>query len=83
MTIGAIIKGEIGIIKKDIIYTGDALNTTARIQSECNNYSVRALISEDLVTKLNQDVNFSYTEIGKLKLRGKQAPIKLSAFNFK
>lgn len=81
--IGEVTTGEIGIIKKDIIYTGDALNTTARIQSECNNYGVRALISEELATKLNQDPNFSFTEIGKLKLRGKQDAIQLFAINFK
>lgn len=76
-------KGEIGIIKKDIIYTADALNTAARIQSECNNYGVRALISEDLVVKLNLEINFSFIEIDKLKLRGKQDAIQLFAINFK
>jgi adenylate cyclase len=81
--IGEVTTGEIGIIKKDIIYTGDALNTTARIQSECNNYGVRALISEDLVIKLNPDPIFSFTEIGKLILRGKQDAIQLFAINFK
>jgi len=81
--IGEVTTGEIGIIKKDIIYTGDALNTTARIQSECNNYGVRALISEDLVIKLNPDANFSFVEIGKLILRGKQEAIQLFAINFK
>lgn len=81
--IGEVTTGEIGIIKKDIIFTGDALNTTARIQSECNNYGVRALISEDLVIKLNPDPIFSFTKIGKLTLRGKQKAIKLFAINFK
>ncbi len=81
--IGEVTTGEIGIIKKDIIYTGDALNTTARIQSECNNYGVRVLISEDLVIKLNPDPIFSFTEIGKLILRGKQDAIQLFAINFK
>jgi adenylate cyclase len=77
------LEGAIEIIKKDIIYNGDALNTTARIQSECISYGVRALISEDLVTKLNQDTNFSFSETGKLKLRGEQDAIQLFAINFK
>ncbi len=81
--IGEVTTGEIGIIKKDIIYTGDALNTTSRIQSECNNYGARALISEDLVIKLNSDPFFSLTEIGKLILRGKQDAIQLFAINLK
>jgi len=81
--IGEVTTGEIGIIKKDIIYTGDALNTTARIQSECNNYGVRALISKDLVIKLNPNPIFSFNKIGKLTLRGKQNAIQLFAINFK
>ena len=81
--IGEVTTGEIGIIKKDIIYTGDALNTTARIQSECNNYGARALISEDLVIKLNTNPIFTFTEIAKLILRGKQDAIQLFAINFK
>lgn len=80
--IGEVTTGEIGIIKKDIIYTGDALNTTARIQSECNNYGARALISKDLVIRLNPDPSFSLVEIGKLILRGKQDAIQLFAINF-
>jgi adenylate cyclase len=81
--IGEVTTGEIGIIKKDIIYTGDALNTTARIQSECNNNKSRALISEDLVVKITPDPKFSFSEIGKLILRGKQDAIQLFAINFK
>jgi adenylate cyclase len=53
--IGEVTTGEIGIIKKDIIYTGDVLNTTARIQAECNNYSAKVLISSDLLEKLPKE----------------------------
>ncbi len=74
--------GEIGIIKKDIIYTGDVLNTTARIQRECNNYDTRALISEDLVKKLSPKDNFNHTKIGKLLLRGKKEAIQLHSIEF-
>ena len=37
---GSVMAGEVGVIKKDIIYSGDVLNTTARIQEQCNQYSV-------------------------------------------
>jgi adenylate cyclase len=33
---GEVISAEIGDLKRDLIYSGDVLNTTARIQSECN-----------------------------------------------
>ncbi|MBT8314785.1 MAG: adenylate/guanylate cyclase domain-containing protein, partial [Maribacter sp.] len=43
--LGEVTTGEIGRIKKDIIFTGDVLNTTARIQSLCNDLQVDNLIS--------------------------------------
>ena len=75
--IGEVTTGEIGIIKKDIIYTGDVLNTTARIQAECNNYDSKVLISKDLYKQLPKKNGFVFNKIGKLILRGKAEPIKL------
>jgi adenylate cyclase len=80
--IGEVTTGEIGIIKKDIIYTGDILNTAARIQSECNNYNSRLLASEDLKSKLLHDANLKIKEIGKLKLRGKTEAVNLFDVRF-
>ena len=80
--IGEVTTGEIGIIKKDIIYTGDVLNTTARIQAECNNYNAKVLISNDLLKKLPKENEFSFTNIGKLTLRGKSEEIKLYSVDF-
>ncbi|WP_131453958.1 adenylate/guanylate cyclase domain-containing protein [Neotamlana sedimentorum] len=37
--VGEVTTGAIGRIKKDVIFTGDTLNTTARIQSLCNELS--------------------------------------------
>ena len=80
--IGEVTTGEIGIIKKDIIYTGDVLNTTARIQAECNNYKAKVLISNHLLKKLPKGNEFSFTNIGKLTLRGKSEEIKLYSVDF-
>jgi adenylate cyclase len=75
--IGEVTTGEIGIIKKDVIYTGDVLNTAARIQGQCNNYNSRILISEDIKHKLLDDSSFLLTNIGKLTLKGKMKAIEL------
>src|SRR4030095_7827876 len=37
---GKVTTGEIGDIKKEIIFTGDVLNATSRIQALCNTYHV-------------------------------------------
>ena len=50
---GKVTTGEIGVIKKDIIFTIDVLNTTARIQGLCNTYKVDILISGDLIKELD------------------------------
>ncbi|RZK01060.1 MAG: adenylate/guanylate cyclase domain-containing protein, partial [Flavobacterium sp.] len=42
---GKVTTGEIGVIKKEIIFTGDVLNTTARIQELCNHLEVPIIIS--------------------------------------
>ncbi len=75
--IGEVTAGEIGIIKKDIIYTGDVLNTTARIQSECNTYNSKTLISEKLYDKLTEEGGYSFVKIDKLLLEGKKEHIQL------
>ncbi len=64
--------GEIGVLKKEIAFSGDVLNTTARIQSECNKYNTDLLISKDLLESINLDSTFDVKEIGEIELRGKQ-----------
>lgn len=77
--IGEVTTGEIGIIKKNIFHTGDILNTTARIQAECNTYNSKTLISEKLKNKLQETDSFSFLKIEKLVLRGKKEAIQLYA----
>ncbi len=80
--IGEVTIGEIGIIKKDIIYTGDVLNTTARIQAECNTYGAKALISGKLLEELQKEDPITFTQIGTLTLRGKTEAIQLYSVVF-
>jgi len=75
--LGPITTGEIGVIKKEIVFTGDVLNTTARIQGKCNEHRVDILISEDLKIQLPPDYSYTYREIGSCKLRGKNEEVKL------
>lgn len=75
--LGLVTTGEIGIIKKNIIYTGDVLNTTSRIQAECNTYNVKILISNQLATKLESNGTIKWIPIADIKLRGKNESIQL------
>jgi len=74
---GKVTTGEIGVVKKEIIFTGDVLNTTARIQSICNAHEVDILISNDLLFKLNTGDEYTLKEIGKCELKGKDKKIDI------
>jgi adenylate cyclase len=74
---GKVTTGEIGVIKKDITFSGDVLNTTARIQGLCNTYKVDILISENLMKNIYLESQFKIIELGENELRGKDEKIKL------
>ncbi|MEO1054577.1 MAG: adenylate/guanylate cyclase domain-containing protein [Bacteroidota bacterium] len=74
---GEVTTGEVGTVKKDIIFTGDVLNTTSRMQELCNKFGVNLLISEKLLDKLSYEDMFDVVELGDIELRGKQQKIKL------
>ena len=74
---GKVTTGEIGALKKEIIFTGDVLNSTARIQGLCNQYNVDLLISDDLMKSLDLDSEFRIKSLGKNELRGRVENIEL------
>ncbi len=75
---GYVVVGEIGVVKRDIVYSGDVLNTAARIQQKCNELGVNILLSNYLLDKLNlQADTFEPKKIGGMELRGKEKKIML------
>ena len=75
---GFVMAGEIGVVKRDIAYSGDVLNTTARIQAKCNELGVNVLISKYLLDTLESLPElFNPKEIGEIALRGKQESVML------
>ena len=75
--IGMVTTGEIGTIKKDIIFTGDVLNTTARIQGLCNHYKVDLLLSAELTGRLSLPAGYQLIALGESELRGRDEKINL------
>jgi len=75
---GKVIAGEIGIIKRDITFSGDVLNTAARIQGKCNEYRVKILSSDELLQKLSYDDVYKRIQIGAIELKGKETKVALS-----
>jgi len=80
--IGTAMIGEIGVIKKDIAFSGDALNTTSRIQAKCNEYGVDLLVSEELIANLNlSEKEYALQNIGIVHLRGRTKAVTLFSIN--
>ena len=77
---GGVTTGEIGVLKKEIIFTGDVLNTTARVQSLCNTYQLDLLISGQLLKLLQLNSLPTIQAIGETELRGRDEKIMLYTF---
>ena len=76
---GKVTTGEIGVLKKEIIFTGDVLNTTARIQGLCNQFNIEILVSNDLIKKLDLYPLYQIKSLGENKLRGRDETMELFA----
>jgi adenylate cyclase len=75
---GEVTVGEIGIIKKDLTFSGDVLNTTSRIMAFCKEYGRKLLISEKLFHYLAAvDEHFEFEKMGEELLRGKSEKTKI------
>jgi adenylate cyclase len=72
---GEVISAEIGDLKRDLVYSGDVLNTTARIQSECNRLEARLLVSAELFGRLVLPPGVKAENVGEIDLRGKRHAI--------
>ena len=75
--LGEVISAQIGDIKREIIYNGDVLNTSARIQEQCNVFQREILISGALLNQLDIKNEYHTERIDTIKLRGKENPIEL------
>lgn len=77
MHYGKVSTGTVGTLKKEIIYTGDVLNTASRIEGLCNKHEVDLLLSKSLVDMLPLNDTFQAKRIGEISLRGKTTEVML------
>ncbi len=75
--VGNVMVGEMGVVKREIAYSGDVLNTAARIQAHCNELESDLLVSEPFALLLSQVSQVTVTPIGDIPLRGKAKPMRL------
>jgi adenylate cyclase len=79
---GEVTAGVIGIIKKDLVYSGDTLNTTARIRSKCHELDESFVVSEDFLNEFSTPFAYKVNEIGEMELKGRTEKEKLYSVIF-
>ncbi len=76
--IGTVTVGQVGIIKKDLVMSGDAINTAARIRSACTELNQKFLLSKDMYDLLDIK-EWQAESLGQVDLKGKNQTIELFA----
>ena len=71
-------KGEIGIVKKDLTMSGDAMNTAARIRTQSGELNQKIIGSADFVTNIGLK-DFQMESLGFIDLKGKKEALELFA----
>ena len=74
---GKVVSAQIGDLKREIVYNGDVLNTTARIRDECNKYQRDCLVSGSLMHRLKSIDDFQWERLNVVTLRGKETEVEL------
>jgi adenylate cyclase len=78
---GPVVTGEMGTVRKEIVFLGDTVNTTARIQEMCRQTGDRVLASADLIDRLELPLGIAKRGLGDLHLRGKERDVALYALS--
>lgn len=68
---GEVTAAEIGVIKRDIAYHGDVINTSSRVQGMCNVLHHDLLITGSIISNENPPKGFEIKSVGRHNLKGK------------
>ena len=76
---GEVVTAEVGDLKRDIVHSGDVVNTAARIEGECRPRGRRLLVSAALMDRMPAPDDAAVEVLGPAALRGKAEPVALVA----
>jgi adenylate cyclase len=78
MHAGAVTVGQVGISKKELVMSGNTINTASRIRSACNDLNQKFLVSKEIVDLLEMK-DWQNESMGEVDLKGKNENIELFA----
>lgn len=72
---GPVTAGELGDLRQQIVFVGDTLNTTARLEEYAKRSGFDLVASGELLARLTLPPGVQATHCGELALRGKETPV--------
>ena len=80
---GPVITGEVGGSRRVIVYHGDVMNTTSRIEQATRELERQFLVSGDALERLADLEGYAREDLGPQRLRGRAAPMQVYAVTAK
>ena len=80
---GPVITGEVGGSRRAIVFHGDVMNTTSRIENATRDLQRPFLASEDALNRMAGTDAYALRDLGPRQLRGREAPVRLYAVESK
>lgn len=74
---GRVVVSQLGDLKREIVFSGDPVNTTARIRGLCGPLGADFLVSQELMSRLELPEGLSSRDLGEQTLRGRTAPVRV------
>lgn len=76
---GEVVTGEVGGSRRAIVFHGDVMNTTSRIENATRDLGRPFLVSEDALKRLDGVHRYALEDLGPQRLRGREAETRLYA----
>jgi len=78
MHTGMVTVGQVGISKKELVMSGNIINTASRIRSACTDLNQKFLVSKDIIDLLEME-EWQSESMGNVDLKGKNENLELFA----
>ena len=78
---GPVVAGELGGSRREIVFSGDTLNTTARIEGVAKEAERELVVSEEILRRAPLPDGLTAESLGVHRLPGKQRPLELFALH--
>lgn len=75
--VGPVIVGEVGGRKRDIVFHGDVMNTTSRLEQVARELGRRLVVSADAIGRLAGAEPYPLEDLGARPLRGRSSPVQV------